>query len=333
MITPDSLSWKKEMALFFKTTFETVAAILLMMAVGFVTAGFSWYKENNGTQVLSKLVVNIIIPINLFYKVVSAYSTREELFDIIQGLPVPFLSISLMFLIAYALYKLFRVDEKRRGVFLNVAAMSNTVLVGITVIEPLLGPESAPYSLLYYTANTIFFWTLGTFLIRRDAGDQAKIFSLSNLKKVLAPPFISFLLGSLFVLLEIPLFPVFEDVISRFSDSATPVSMLLIGAIIRSVPLRSYRFGKDMIIGLVSRFLISPLLMAGICLLLPIPVLMKQTFFLMSCMPVMTQCGIMSREYKADYAYASTMVAATTALCMLLIPVYMLLLQYVNIFG
>lgn len=317
----------------FQTTFDTVAAILLMMAVGFVVAGCKWFKENNGSQVLSKLVVNIIIPINLFYKVVTAYSSRKELFSTVTGLPVPFLSIALMFLIALLFVKLFHVGPGRRGVFMNVVAMSNTVLVGITVIEPLLGPESEPYSLLYYTANTIFFWTLGTFLIRRDGGDQAKLFSLANLKKVFAPPFISFLLGTAFVLLELPLPFVIDDVLSRFSDSCTPVSMLLIGSIIRSVPLREYRFGKDMIVGLVGRFVISPLVMAGICLLLPLPVLMKQTFFLMSCMPVMTQCGIMSREYNADYGYASTMVAATTAVCMLLIPLYMLLLMKASLFG
>ncbi len=319
--------------MFFKLTFETVAVILLMMAVGFFVAGTGWFKKNNGSELLSKLVVNVIIPINLFDKMINTYSSRSELLETIRGIPIPFLSIALMFVIALLLSKLFRVEEGRRGVFMNVVAMSNTVLVGITVIEPLLGPESSPYSLLYYTANTFFFWTVGTFLIRRDAGDRAKLFSLTNLKKVFAPPFISFLAASVFVLLELRLPFILEDVISRFSACSTPMSMLLIGAIIRSVPIRQYRFGKDMIVGLIGRFILSPLLMTGLCILLPLPVLMKQTFFLMSCMPVMTQCGIMSREYRADYAYASTMVAATTAVCMVLIPVYMLLLKYVSIFG
>ena len=319
---------------FFKATFNTVSVLLLMMGIGFFVAGKDWFKKNNGSTVLSKLVVNIIIPLNLLHKVVTAYSSPKELLELVEGLPVPFLSLGTMFFISYLATKIAKINPLRRGVYMNASAMSNTVLVGIAVIEPLLGAETAPYCLIFYMENTVFFWTLGTYLIRKDGGDDSKLFSLANLKKILsAPPFVAFLIGLFLVFTGIKVPFIIEDTLSRIASTATPLSMVFIGSIIRSVPIKEYKLSREFVLVFLSRFLISPLVMTALCLVMPIPVLMKQTFFLMSCMPVMTQCGIMSKEYEADYKFASLMVASTTAACMLLVPLYIYLLKAVEIFG
>ena len=319
---------------FFKATFNTVSVLILMMGIGFFVAGKDWFKKNNGSTILSKLVVNIIIPMNLLHKIITAYSSPKEMLELVSGIPIPFISIGAMFLVAFIVAKSAKISLHRQGVFMNAAAMSNTVLVGIAVIEPLLGAETAPFSLIYYMINTIFFWTLGTYLIRKDGGDNSKLFSLASLKKILsAPPFMAFLIGIFLVFTGIKVPFIIEDTLSRIAGCATPLSMVFIGSIIRSVPLKEYKLNKDFVMVFVSRFLISPLVMTALCLVAPIPVLMKQTFFLMSCMPVMTQCGIMSKEYEADYKFASLMVASTTAACMLLVPLYIYLLKAIQIFG
>lgn len=318
---------------FFKVTFETVAVIVILLGIGYYIAGRKWYYENRGEEFLGKFVVNIVIPMNLFYKVVATYNSRDDLIEIIAGLPVPFISMGVMFVLSYFAAKLFRVPLTRRGAFMNMASLSNTVLVGIAIIEPLLGDNTDPYSLLYYTANTLFFWTLGTYFMRRDAGFDAKVFSKENFKKVLTPPLLAFLLGIAFVLADIPKYIVFTNVLSKVSGMATPISMMYIGSIIKNVDYKKFKAGKDSMLVFIYRFLVSPLVMTGICLLMPLPILMKKTFFLMACMPVMTQCGIMAKEYNADYEFSSTMVAATTVLCIVFVPVYMYLIEAVKIFG
>jgi len=266
---------------FFKATFNTVSVLIIMMAIGFYVAGKDWFKKNNGSTVLSKLVVNIIIPMNLLHKIITAYSSPKEMLELVNGLPVPFISIGTMFIAAYFISKFAKISLNRRGVFMNASAMSNTVLVGIAVIEPLLGPETAPYSLIFYMENTIFFWTLGTYLIRKDGGDTSKLFSLASLKKILsAPPFMAFLIGIFLVFTGIKVPFIIEDTLSRIAGCATPLSMVFIGSIIRSVPFKDYKLNKDFIMVFVSRFLFSPIIMTALCLVMPIPVLMNRLFSL-----------------------------------------------------
>lgn len=43
-------------------------------------------------------------------------------------------------------------------------------------------------------------------------------------------------------------------------------------------------------------------------------------------MPVMTNTAIMSKAYDADYEYAAIMIALTTILSLIIIPIYKLIL-------
>ena len=86
---------------FFKATFNTVSVLILMMGIGFFVAGKDWFKKNNGSTILSKLVVNIIIPMNLLHKIITAYSSPKEMLELVSGIPIPFISIGAMFLVAF----------------------------------------------------------------------------------------------------------------------------------------------------------------------------------------------------------------------------------------
>lgn len=312
---------------------QGVAVIVILIAIGFYITGRPWFGGQGGPEVVSKLAINLAIPINLFYTVVTTYESREDLLEILQGVPIPFLNIGILFVFSLLLVKLLRVKQGQRGLFMDMVALSNTVLVGIAVTDALFGPESTPYATIYYMANTLFFWTLGTYLIRRDAGFDAKIFSLGNLRKVFAPQFVAFLLGLAVVLIGIPMPQLLMDVCGKISPLSTPLSMIFIGSVIRRVDFKSFRLSKEMVFVFLSRFLFAPGLMILACYALPIPSLMKKVFFILACMPVMTQIGLMAKEYDADYEYASMMITITTISSMIFIPIYMYFIETFAIFG
>lgn len=312
---------------------QGVAVIVVLIAIGFYITGRPWFGGQGGPEVVSKLAVNLAIPVYLFYTVVTTYQSREQLLEILQGVPVPFFNIGILFLFALVLVKVLKVKQGQRGLFMDMVALSNTILVGIAVTDALFGPESTPYATIYYMANTLFFWTLGTFLIRRDAGFDAKVFSAANLRKVFAPQFVAFLLGLAVVLIGVPVPKLVLDVCAKISPLSTPLSMLFIGSVIRRVNFKSFRISKEMVFVFLSRFLFAPGLMTLACYALPIPSLMKKVFFMLSCMPVMTQTGLMAKEYNADYEYASMMITITTVSSMVFIPIYMFLIETFAIFG
>lgn len=76
----------------------------------------------------------------------------------------------------------------------------------------------------------------------------------------------------------------------------------------------------------IGRFIISPLLVVLIAYHFPLPKLMKDVFVVQAAMPVMTNTAIMSKAYDADYEYAAIMIALTTILSLIIIPIYKLIL-------
>jgi predicted permease len=62
-------------------------------------------------------------------------------------------------------------------------------------------------------------------------------------------------------------------------------------------------------------------------LVIPIPSLMTKVFIIQSAMPVIAQSAIAAKAYDSDYRYATVMVTVTTALSVLFIPVYMVLMR------
>lgn len=76
-----------------------------------------------------------------------------------------------------------------------------------------------------------------------------------------------------------------------------------------------------------GRFMLAPIIMSLLVIPTPLPVLMKQVFIMQSAMPIMTNAPVVSRLYHADSEYASIMVAETTLLSLIMIPVLMVLVE------
>ncbi|MCI8442361.1 MAG: AEC family transporter [Provencibacterium sp.] len=311
---------------------SSVLSLLILIAAGFYITGMSWFREA-GPDIFSKYSVKIAIPCYMVYNVVTTCEDAGELLDLIKNLPIPFVTISLSALFGFLLARVLHVSPQRRGVFINAIAFSNTVIIGFPVITSLFGDEATPDGMIYYMANTILFWTIGTYLLRQDGAQKAKLFSLNNLKKALSPPIIGFLIGVVLVVTGISLPDFIFSPISMVKATTTPIAMMFIGSIIRKTDFKKVQFTKDLLIILLVRFVLSPIFMAAVCMMLPVDTMMKQVFFILATMPAMTQLGIMSRESGSDYEFASVLVAVTSTISMVALPVYSFVMIQFHLFG
>ena len=135
-----------------------------------------------------------------------------------------------------------------------------------------------------------------------------------------------FLLGLVLVMLQIKLPAFLASDLQYLGNLTTPLSMIFIGLSVSHVGVKQLVLGKDQLLILLGRFLVTPLLMASIVYWMPLPNLMKQVFIIQSAMPVMTNAPVVARLYGADSNYASVMVTETTLATMVVIPILMLLM-------
>lgn len=304
-------------------SFESILTIVVMFMAGYLMAHVGWLDDNIG-KVFTKIILNVSLPCYMIWNIMTNF-TRTTFEQRAGGLVVPFLSIGMCYLLGVLFSLVFRVKKNRRGIFRSVFFTSNTIFIGLPVNLELFGPKSVPFVLLYYIANTSFFWTIGSYEISRDGqtGNKRSLFTKETLRRLLSPALLGFITAVLLVLLNVQL-PVFVMNSCKYlGELTTPLAMLFIGIVLHSVHWRALHLDKDVVLLLFARFLICPLTIYVISAFIPLTPLMRQVFVIQSAMPAMTSTGIVAKEYGADYEFATVVTVITTLVSMLVIPVYM----------
>ncbi|SMP60364.1 AEC family transporter [Anoxynatronum buryatiense] len=307
----------------FLNAIQSVLSIMIMIAIGYVLTKREWFDEHTSAM-FSRLVMNITLPAMMVANMMNFFD-REQLLVMGMGFLIPLAGMLLSYGCAKLTAKLFRIPQNQQGVFSCMFAMSNTIFVGLPVNVALFGDVSIPYVLIYFVANTIMFWTVGVYGIRRDAREEGG-FSLQALRKVFTPPFVAFLFAALLILLNIPLPRVVLDTATTVGRITTPLSLFFVGIVLVSLPLSQMRLNKALVLVLMGRYLISPLMVYLLLQLIPVPAIMRNVFVIQSAMPVMTQAVIVSRAYGADDQFAALGASATTIASLVVIPLYLVLL-------
>ena len=310
----------------FLHSIESVLTIIIMFMTGWVMTRVGWLNDKTSVT-FSKIILNVSLPCYMLWNLMTSFN-KKSLEELSGGLIVPFLSIGITYLLGILISNLLKVNKSRKGIFRSIFFTSNTIFIGLAVNLALFGVKSTPYVLLYYIANTTFFWTFGNYEISKDgdAGGRVSLFSLATLKRIASPALLGFLLAILLILLDVKLPGFIMDSSKYIGELTTPLAMLFIGIVLHSIKLRDIRFDRDTVVLILARFLICPLSVIALEHFFPLPPLMAKVFVIQSAMPAMTSTGVVAKEYGADYEFGTLVTVITTILSMIVIPVYMVLL-------
>lgn len=304
---------------------QSIFAIISMILVGVFFSYKKWFNQETAT-LFSKIVVNISVPGFMISNLVTNY-TKSKLIEISGGFIIPFSSMLIMYLFGFILAKWIKVPDNRRGIFAATVSISNTLFVGLPINLALYGNDSIPYVFIYFIVNVSFFWTIGAWGISRDGGLKGKLLSMNNLKKIFNVPLISFLIAVIIIFLEIPLPKFVMDTSRYMGNLLTPLSMLYIGITIYMIDFKKLVWDKSMSFILISRFILSPLLVLYLTSIISLPSLMRNVFMIQSAMPAMTVTTVLAQEAGADYEYATVVTTLTTIFTLFVIPILIFILK------
>lgn len=310
----------------FVSAISGVLIILIMIALGFILARNDWF-DSKMTSMIARLVTQIALPAYMVSTIMEKF-TAKKLLTTLPDILFPFVSMFLLYIVSIVIVKLFKIPKIHSGLFQSMFSNSNTVFVGLPVNMALFHSPSLPFVLVYYMVNTTFFWTLGVYLIQKDGvGSEAAVNWKKTLKKVFSPPLLGFVVGVILVLLHAKLPNFIMQDLNYVGGLTIPLSMIFIGISINSVDLSNIHFDRSNFLILFGRFLLAPAVMSLLVIPTGMPTLMKQVFIMQSAMPIMTNAPVVSRLYHADSEYASIMIAETTLLSLIVIPILMVLVQ------
>ena len=312
----------------FLEAFESMLGIMLLTAIGYVLTWRGWVDETT-EAFMPRLLVNVVIPPYLMASVVGRFQS-EQLWELILGSLVPLASMATGYAVCRALASLLRVQTGRRGLFATASCLSNTIFIGIPVNLALFGESALPYCLVYFFANTLFFWTVGAWSIGGEgAGAVRRPTLLQTARRVLSLPLIGMVLGIALVLAAIPVPRVILDTCGYLGGISTPLALIYVGVVMRRTNWqRLAQMGRDLALCVLCRVALCPLILCAMLAFLDMPRLMEQVFVIQSCLPVMMTVSIYAGYVAADKEFASLMVAGSALTGMLTVPTWMVVIQY-----
>jgi predicted permease len=313
-------------------TAQSVSGLYIVGLLGFILAktGFFGFETR---RIFPKLVTQIALPPYLFTAVSTSFG-RDELFHLIYGSIIPILSILMTFFLGLLYCKFKGVSKGRVGIIGVGVGASNTIFIGLPVNIALFGERALPFVLLYFFANSSFFWTIGNYMLSRDGEKETESFrGLLALKAIMSPPLLGFILGIVFVAMGWVVPKVLLDSFRLVGSLTTPLALLFIGITMAGCSLSALKPDADLVFVLLGRFVLSPLcvyLLFKVFSFTNVPPLMIKVFMIQSSLPAATNLALMAGYHGGDGTFASVVVSFSTILSLITIPFFMFLFTYMS---
>ena len=277
-------------------------AIFALIGVGFLVRKCN-AVDQQGQKSITNLVVDVILPCNIFKAFVSAD------LDTLRNDGIWVFVIALGFHLFCMLYGrlVFRKPPVGERNCLRFAALcSNAGFLGIPVAEGLYGPEGLALANVYLIPMRIFMWSTGIAIFSGSPDWKGTV------KKVVTHPcIIAVEIGIVAMLIRLRLPEPIMQPINFLSNCNTAMSMLVIGMILAQLDPKQF-LDKTVLLFSVHRLILLPAVVLLVCALLPVSAVARNVSVMLSAMPVAVNTTILADKYNQNAMYATKLVIVTT---------------------
>ena len=301
----------------YQQLFELQLMMFLLMLTGFVLRKINIITQE-GKQVLTDLVISVILPCNI----INAFQISLDM-QVLRacGLVVV---ISLLLQLGCTLISAFcynKVPKEQRMIFQYATVCSNAGFLGNPVAEGLYGSLGLLYASVYLIPQRVVMWSAGVSYFT-DLPSKKEV-----VRKVLTHPCnIAMAIGLVLMATQLPLPAFLSRSIRSLGNCTTPITMLLIGAIMAESGFSGILSKNNLVFCLIRLVLIPAGVLAG-CLLAQVDATVAGVCIILAAMPAGSTTAILAAKYNADTAFASSCVVLTTLVSTAILPLWCLVLN------
>lgn len=317
------------------TLFISVFTLFLFMLPGFVLKKTK-IADGAFPKSLSVLTLYIAQIALIFHSFIIEFDI-----DIFKNICQVFVCAFLIHLILYIIAKQFfkKAPEGTRKVLQFGLIFSNAGYMGIPVISDVFGADHAIYATFYVVWFNVFCYSLGRLIYT----DDKKYISF---KKAIFNPAVTPIIMALILFLtgggtwiqnviKEPtfignFFAIIYKVLETLKNMVAPVSMIVIGARLADINFKGILKDKYMYPFIALRLLVLPAIIWGILKLISLTGLLSDTslavLLILAATPAAAVTTMFAELYDGDSPYAGKLVALTTILSVITMPIVALLL-------
>lgn len=294
---------------------NTQLTILILILAGFLLAksGVVTVELRKG---LADFIINFIMPCNI----IKSFMIEFDEHILRSCLAVFLISCAtqlLVYVLSRVLYR--RADGERRPSLRFSTMVSNAGFLGNPIVESLYGSQGLLYASIYLIPQRIVMWSAGVTCYTDSKGEGV-------LRKALTHPCIVAVfvgLGLMLTQLQLPAW--LDQPLKLAGSSNTPLSLLVIGAILAEVDPKSIVSRQSLGFCLIRLAVIPLVILAG-CTIAGADSVVTQVSTVLGGMPAPLITAILASKYDKDERFSVSLVFLSTVLSMVSLPLLCLLM-------
>lgn len=272
-----------------------------------------------GQACLTDLLMDVILPCNIFLslpKEMDWATMKNFLVAIILSI-LAMLGSTCLGLLCYG-----RCPDREKKVFRYGLINSNALFIGLPVVQSLLGAPGVAQLNMYMLFVRLYCWSYGLSLYTGIKSDWRS----SVRRLIFHPCMIATGLGLLTMVTGWPVPAVLTETAEYFSGCLMALSMLLIGAVLSHIRWREF-LRPDVWGFTLLRLGVLPGALLLMCTLFRVPYVVTATCTLLSGMPAASLTAVLAARYHGDEELGSALVAISTVLSAVTIPLWFFALE------
>lgn len=301
----------------FTTVSIQVLIMFTLMGAGYLATRLGFLNTSSARD-MTAILVTYVAPCLIIKAFARPYSAEkaQALFSSV-GI---FLVLTLIFIfLSVVVYSRRNVSDGPKRAQLQFSLVySNLGFLGIPLLMALFGDDGVFYGATIMAASNLFIWTHGFSIMQQGRPSGSAFF-----KMIANPNLIALFVGLVIYLSQITLPEPIVQFTGYMADLNTPLSMLVIGNSIASIPLGSIFTDKSVWLLTLLRNIASPLFTLGFLLLLPagtLTNLANLVIIVMMACPVAANAVMFSKFCGLSETYPTKLVTLSTLFSALTIP-------------
>ena len=299
------------MGAYFSITISQIAMMFAFIVIGWILRRTRILPEDTGT-VISKLLVWIFIPASVIKSLATNFTVpqlSQKIFILIAGIIV----VTVCFIIAQPLGKLFGTDDYSKKVYAYSFVVPNTSYVGIPLVLAIFGENVTCDMVVFTIPVMLVMYTWGMYVLTK----QEKI----SFKSMNNPVIYSIVIGMILGLCGIELPGIVNNVLDNASNCLAPCAMLLAGFVVGKSSLKTAFGNGRAYIASIIRLLVLPAVIAIPMLLLGIDKEITFIATLVTAMPMGLNSIVFPEAVGQDSSAGASTVVISHIMCIITVPV------------
>lgn len=300
--------------------YTQIIVMFLLMGVGAIC-----YKRgiitDEGSGQMSTLIMTFVAPCVIIHSFCRAFDPAM-LGKLITSFAMSVLLLAVSIGLTTLVFRKGTPDyaDKRMCVI-----FSNNGFMALPLLQALYGDDGVFIGSINIVATNILIWTYGVWLLSRASGRAS---GGVNWRKILFNPgTIGFFVGLAIFLTSFQLPEIADSTVSFLADLNTPLAMIVLGVYLAQSNLKEIIKDRSMYIVSLFRLAVVPLITIDLLMLLPFDRSVSAVLIISISMPCAVAASMFAQMYGTNYRYSSRIIAFSTLLSAITMPVMLSLYQ------